>query len=121
MTRKTKWYQSWWFYIIIFVVLVVAVYFAARKTIAYVNYQEYLKTEIESLKKDNIKLDSLYRITAAQKDKIKIIKEKIDITEDIKKLQTLIDEYERIKKDTTPSIQNKPTPKELLDYLNKEF
>lgn len=113
-----KWYNKW-YYVVGAMILIVGIYFATRKAITYISVHDYLKTQVEVLERENIKLDSLYKITAAQKDKIKIIKEKIDISEDIKKLKDLIDEYEAIKKDTTPSIQ--PTPKELLDYLNKEF
>lgn len=113
-----KWYNKW-YYVVGAIILIVGIYFATRKAITYISVHDYLKTQVEVLERENIKLDSLYKLTVAQKEKIKIIKEKIDISEDIKKLKDLIDEYEAIKKDTTPSIQ--PTPQELLDYLNKEF
>lgn len=113
-----KWYNRW-YYVVGAIILIVGIYFATRKAITYISVHDYLKTQVEVLERENIKLDSLYKITAAQKDKIKIIKEKIDISEDIKKLKDLMDEYEAIKKDTVPSTQ--PTPQELLDYLNKEF
>ena len=113
MTRKTKWYHTWWFYTIIILLLIIIIggYFSGKKVLD--------DTKLEVLEKTNLKLDSLYKVTSAQKDKIRIIKEKIDITEDIKKLQSLIDEYDKIKKDTISST--KPTSKELLNYINKEF
>lgn len=122
MARAVKWYNTKWFYLAVFLLLVIGIYFGARKTITYINYQEYLKTEVEALKKENIKLDSLYKATAAQKEKIRIIKEKIDISEDIRKLQLLLDDYEKIKKDgVSTNITEHPTPEELLNYLNKEI
>lgn len=122
MARVVKWYNTKWFYLAVFLLLVIGIYFGARKTITYINYQEYLKTEVEALKKENLKLDSLYKATAAQKEKIRIIKEKIDISEDIRKLQLLLDDYEKIKKNgVSTNITEHPTPEELLNYLNKEI
>ena len=121
MTRKTKWYHTWWFYtiIILLLIIIIGAYFSGKKVLDDMSVRKHLETKLEVSEKTNLKLDSLYRVTSAQKDKIRIIKEKIDITEDIKKLQSLIDEYDKIKKDSISST--KPTSKELLNYINKEF
>ena len=113
-----KWYNKW-YYVVAAIILIVGIYFATRKAITYISVHDYLKTQVEVLERENVKLDSLYKISVAQKDKIRIIKEKIDISDDIKKLENLLSEYEAIKKDTVKTDQ--PTPQELLNYLNKEF
>lgn len=113
---KGKWYHQWWVYALIAIIFLLlgAIIFREKER---VTQQEILKIEIDSLMKQTKNLDSLYRATAAEKEKIKIIREKIDITQDIKKLQDLISELDKIK--ATPPRQNSTL--ELKQYLETEF
>jgi predicted RND superfamily exporter protein len=114
---KGKWYQQWWFYVLIALVFLLlgAIIFRERDR---VTQEEILKTEIEDLVKQTKTLDSLYRVTAAEKEKIKVIREKIDITQDIKKLQQLIAELEGVKSEP---IKRNSSTLELKQYLDTEF
>ncbi len=114
---RDKWYQQWWFYVLIALVFLLlgAIIFRERDR---VTQEEILKTEIEDLVKQTKILDSLYRAAAAEKEKIKVIREKIDITQDIKKLQQLIDELEEVKSEP---IKRNSSTLELKQYLETEF
>jgi preprotein translocase subunit SecF len=116
--RKTKWYNTWGFRISVIVVVIVIIFFAAKKTNAYINYQEYLKTEIESLKKDNSKLDSLYKLKSAEKEKIKIIREKISIQSEIDRLEHLRNQLLELRKQPPKQIDT-ISPEELDKYLKE--
>lgn len=115
--RNVKWYQQWWFYMLIIVIafLIGSLVFREKKR---VTEQQVLKTEIDSLVKQTKSLDSLYRATAAEKEKIKIIREKIDITQDLKKLQELVAQLEKVKSEP---IKINSTVIELKQYLETEF
>lgn len=114
---ESKWYHKWWFYALIAVIFLLlgAIIFRERDR---VTQQEILKIEIDSLVKQTKNLDSLYRVTAAEKEKIRIIREKIDITQDLKKLQQLIAELEQVKSEP---IKRNSTTLELKQYLETEF
>lgn len=114
---ESKWYHKWWVYVLIAVIflLIGAIVFRERER---VTEQQVLKTEIDSLVKQTKSLDSLYRVTAAEKEKIKIIREKIDITQDLKKLQELVAQLEKVKSEP---IKRNSTVIELKQYLETEF
>ena len=118
MTRKTKWYNTWWFKIIIISIIAIVIYFAAKKTTVYINYQEYLKTEIDSLKRQNIILDSLYKSKAIDKEKIKIIREKISIQSELDRLEHLKNQLIELRKQPIKQTENL-SPEELDKYLKE--
>jgi flagellar biosynthesis/type III secretory pathway M-ring protein FliF/YscJ len=110
---RNKWYQKWWAYLILAIIFLVlgAVIFKEKETVTQ------QQTEIDNLVRQTKSLDSLYRATAAEKDKIKIIREKIDISKDLRKLEDLIQELEKVKaeKPKNNSVQD------LKKYLETEF
>lgn len=116
MIRKTKWYSTWWFRISVIVVVIVIIFFAVKKTNAYINYQEYLKTEIESLKRENTKLDSLYKLKAAEKEKIKVIREKISVQPELDRIKHLENQLLELRKQPPKQIDTL-SPEELDKYL----
>lgn len=83
-----------------------------------VTQEEVLKEKIRIEIEKNIVTDSLYKVLKAEKEKIKIIREKIDIAKDIKKLQELISELEKVKLEP---VKRNSTVIELKEYLEKEF
>ena len=112
--------KKYWIAVISIIIVIGVLYYFGKKTVYYFNYQEYLKTEVEELKRKNNSLDSLYKATVIQKDKIRIIKDKIDISEDLNQLESLLQEYKLLKeKESSQPIQE--TPEELLKYFQKEF
>lgn len=91
--KKIKWYNTWWFMLIVIVGIIISLYFGARKTVTYFNYQEYQKTVIDSLNKQSIsKKDSVIARLTEQKQKVKIIRQNI----------TIKPEEDRIKKSRPP-------------------
>lgn len=115
---KQKWYNKWWIKVAAAVMILIILYIATKKTITYVNYQEYLKTEIEQLKKENIKLDSLYKTKVLEKEKIKIIREKISIQSELDRLEILTKQLEEIKTTKLEKIDS-IGPEDLQIYLQK--
>jgi len=120
MTRKEKWYNSWWVKVAVGLVIIYLLYLGTKTTVAYVNYQEYLKTEIEQLKKENTKLDSLYKTKVLEKEKIKIIREKISIQSELDRLEILTKQLEEIKTTKLEKIDS-IGPEDLQKYLQKEL
>lgn len=118
MIKKTKWYNTWWFKIIIISIIAIVIYFAAKKTTVYINYQEYLKTEIDSLKRQNIILDSLYKSKVIDKEKIKIIREKISIQSELDRLEHLKNQLIELRKQPIKQTENL-SPEELDKYLKE--
>jgi uncharacterized membrane-anchored protein YhcB (DUF1043 family) len=114
---EKKWYHQWWVYVLIALIFLLlgALIFREKDRVAQ---EEILKTEIEDLVKQTKTLDSLYRAAAAEKDKIKVIREKIDITQDIKKLQQLINELDDVRSEP---IKRNSSTLELKQYLETEF
>ena len=82
------------------------------------SYQRELKTRIDSLSREIKYRDSLYIIKSLEKDKITIIREKITIETESKKVEQLNKELDILKalvyRDST-----KLTPIELSEYFNK--
>lgn len=113
---KGKWHHQWWGYALIAVIFFLIGYIIYRER-DVVTQEEVLKEKIRIEIEKNIVADSLYKVLEAEKEKIKIIREKIDITQDIKKLQQLISELEQVK--VTPPRQNSTL--ELKQYLETEF
>lgn len=77
--KKIKWYNTWWFRLIVIVGIIISLYFGARETVTYFNYQEYQKTVIDSLSKQSISKDSVIARLREQKQKVKIIRQNITI------------------------------------------
>ena len=111
-----KWYNSWWLKVAVIGVIIAFVYFLGRKTIIYLNYQEILKTEIDSLKKENIKLDSLYIALEKQKQKVTIIRQNISTKEDQDKIKALKLELTELRKKLPKKVET-ITPEELDKYF----
>jgi hypothetical protein len=114
---EKKWYHQWWVYVLIALIFLLlgALIFRERDR---VTQEEILITKIETLEKQTETLDSLLTIATAEKDKIKVIREKIDITQDIKKLQQLINELDEVRSEP---IKRNSSTLELKQYLETEF
>ena len=115
-TKVVKWYNLFWVRISGVVLILLLIYFGATKTVTYYNLNEYLKTEIENLKKKNTELDSLYQKEKTKKEKVRIIKERIQIGEDIEKVKKLQKELEELRKQQLPKV-DKIEPEELNKYF----
>lgn len=100
--------------IILFIVLQI------RQSAQYFNFQEYLKTEIESLKKQNNQLDSIYKVVSTERQRIKIIREKISIVEELNRMERLKRELE-ILRGEMPLISDSMSVSDLERYFVKEF
>ncbi len=114
--KKVKWYNLFWVRILGVVLILILIYFGATKTVTYYNLNEYLKTEIETLKKKNVQLDSLYNQEKVKKEKIKIIRERIQVGEDIEKVKKLQKQLEELRKQQLPKVE-KIEPEELNKYF----
>jgi predicted RND superfamily exporter protein len=91
-----------------------------RQSAQYFNFQEYLKTEIESLKKQNNQLDSIYKVVSTERQRIKIIREKISIVEELNRMERLKRELE-ILRGEMPLISDSMSVSDLERYFVKEF
>ena len=79
---------------------------------------EALKIEIDTIVKNYKELEVKYNKEKAEKEKVRIIREKIDITQDIKKLEELVSQLYNVRRDT---IKRSSTILELKEYLETEF
>lgn len=105
---NNKWYKSWWIYVVVFFITIVLLILGLKKTKAYMNYQEYLKTEIEDLKRINLKKDQTIDSLILVKQKIKIIRERISTEEQDKVIRDLEQELTLLRKEKselTPTIK----------------
>lgn len=118
MLKKVKWYNIFWVRILGVLLILLLIYFAATKTVTYYNLNEYLKTEIENLKKKNIELDSLYQKEKVKKEKVRIIRERIQVGEDIEKVKKLEKELQELRKQK-PTPIDKISPEELDQYFRQ--
>jgi len=111
--------SRWW---LIGIVVVLAIYLALNTRIInqYYNFQEYLKTEIETLKKQNKQLDSTLVIVSKERDKIRFIREKVSIAGELERLEILRKELEAIRAED-PAITDSISPEDLEKYFIKEF
>lgn len=114
--KKIKWYNLFWVRILGVLVIVFGIYMAARKTVTYYNLNEYLKTEIESLKKKNTSLDSLYKLEKEKKEKVKIIKERIQVAGDLERIKKLEKELEELRKKVPPKVEPL-SPEDMTSYF----
>lgn len=118
MIKKTKWYNSRWFYLGVIVLIIIIALYAATKSVAYFNYTELLKTEnaaksveIDSLKKN---YDKLFK----QKERVKIIREKINTEEEDQRIAYLEQELLNLRRAKEDTIVKKDTPEQLYKYFN---
>lgn len=114
---EKKWYHQWWVYVLIAVVFFLIGYIIFREK-DITTEREVYATKIEQLKVEIDSIETLYKLEVDKKEKVKIIREKIDITKDVKKLQELILELERVKLEP---VKRNSTVIELKEYLEKEF
>jgi Tfp pilus assembly protein PilN len=114
--KEIKWYNLFWVRILGVLVIVFGIYMAARKTVTYYNLNEYLKTEIESLKKKNTSLDSLYKLEKEKKEKVKIIKERIQVAGDLERIKKLEKELEELRKKVPPKVEPL-SPEDMTSYF----
>lgn len=111
-----KWYNSFWVrFGIVISFIILLVYLANDSRVAH-NLNEYLKTEIESLKKENLKLDSLYKEEKSKKEKVRIIKEKVQVAEDLNKIKKLEEELKKLREENLKEVE-KISPEELDKYF----
>ena len=117
MTRRTKWYSTWWFRIIM-VIIVVALIFGGKEAVTHFNYVESLKTHIKAQDKKIETQDSLYKIKEAQKEKIRVIREKISIQSELDRLEHLKNQLIELRKQPLKQIDT-ISPEELDIYFKK--
>lgn len=115
MTRKTKWYSTWGFRISV-VAIIILLIFGGKEAITHYNYVESLKTHIKSQDKKIETQDSLYKIKAAQKEKIKIVREKISIQSELDRLEHLKNQLLELRKQPPKQIDT-ISPEELDKYF----
>lgn len=113
--RKTKWYQTWWFRISV-VILVILLIFGGKEAITHYNYVESLKTHIKDQEKIITTQDSLYKIKEAQKEKIRVIREKISIQPDLERIKHLENQLLELRKQPPKQIDTL-SPEELDKYF----
>ena len=117
MIRKTKWYSTWWFRISVVVIIILLV-FGGKEAITHYNYVESLKTHIKSQDKKIETQDSLYKIKEAQKEKIRVIREKISIQPDLERIKHLENQLLELRKQPPKQIDTL-SPEELDIYFKK--
>jgi len=115
--RKTKWYSTWWFRVSA-VMLIILLIFGGKEVVTHFNYVESLKTHIKSQDKKIETQDSLYKIKAAEKEKIKIIREKISIQSELDRLEHLKNQLIELRKQPPKQIDT-ISPEELDIYFKK--
>jgi uncharacterized protein YlxW (UPF0749 family) len=71
--------------------------YAATKTTQFLNYREYLKTEIDSLQNQVKVLNKSIENLEYKRDSIRIIRQKISIQSELEALKKLAKEYEALK------------------------
>ena len=117
--KQVKWYNLFWVRLIGVLIIVLGIYIAARKTVTYYNLNEYLKTEIEGLKKQNKSLDSLYQIEKEKKEKIRVVKERIQVAWDLERIRQLEKEIEELRKQIPQQVE--PLSPEDLDIYFRQL
>ena len=117
MTRKTKWYSTWWFRISVVVIIILLV-FGGKEAVTHYNYVESLKTHIKAQEKVITTQDSLYKIKETQKEKIRVIREKISIQPELDRLEHLKNQLIELRKQPPKQIDT-ISPEELDIYFKK--
>jgi len=117
---KEKWYNKGWVKVAAGLMIVYLLYSNFKSSTLNHNLQEIHKTEINELKKQIIERDSLYNIAKNQKEKIKIIREKISIQSELDRLTELTKQLEEVRKTELNKIDT-ITPEQLQKYLQKEL
>ncbi len=97
MQNQTVWYKSWWFGIVIMLCIILFTTYAITKTTQFLNYREYLKTEIDSLQNQVKVLNKSIENLEYKRDSIRIIRQKISIQSELEALKKLAKEYEALK------------------------
>ena len=122
-TSNIEWYKSWWFGGVVVVGIVFLIFFAATKTPQFLNYREYLKTEIDSLQNEVKLLNKSIERLEQKRDSVRIIRQKITIQPELDLLKKLAREYEAIKARevvVTDSISMRDLHKFYLQKFNQE-
>ena len=114
------WYKSWWFGIIVMLCIILFTTYAITKTTQFLNYQEYLKTEIDSLQNQSKRISINIERLENKRDSIQIIRQRITIQEELNQLKKLAKEYEALKA-IKPTITDTISLEELQKYFIKEF
>lgn len=122
-TSNIEWYKSWWFGGVVVVGIVFLIFFGATKTPQFLNYREYLKTEIDSLQNEVKLLNKSIERLEQKRDSVRIIRQKITIQPELDLLKKLAREYEAIKARevvVTDSISMRDLHKFYLQKFNQE-
>jgi hypothetical protein len=118
MLKKVKWYNIFWVRITGVVLILLLIYFGVTQTPTYFNLTEYLKTGTEELKKENKKTDIEYNTVEEKRKKIKSIKDKIQVGEDIQNIKKFEKELQELRKQK-PTPIDKISPEELDQYFRQ--
>jgi len=122
MTRN-KWYNRWWIKYVVFVIILIVFYVLVRNTINETTISKHLKQKNEELLQDSKNKDKLIDSLVVQKNKVKIIREKISTKEQEARLQELRQQLVELRKQKVEanSIETikaiPPTPEELTKFL----
>lgn len=111
--------NRWWLVAIILIAIVLLV-LNTKIINKQSNFESYLKTEIDSLRRENQKFDSIFVILSKDKNNIRIIRERITIASELEKLERFKKELEAIRGER-PIIADSISPKDLEKYFIKEF
>ncbi len=117
------WYKSWWFGAVVAIGIIFLILFAATKTTQFLNYQEYLKTEIDSLQNQVQVLQKSIDKLEHKRDSIRIIRQKISVQSELDQIKKLAKEYEALKAKelvVTDSIKVEDLYKFYLQQLNEK-
>lgn len=114
------WYKSWWFGVAVVIGLFFLIFLAATKTTQFLNYQEYLKTEIDSLQNQSKRIALTIEALERKRDSVQIIRQRITIQEELNQIKKLAKEYEALKA-IKPVVTDSITPEELNKYFIKEL
>ena len=123
MNNSNIWYKSWWFGAVVVVGIISLIFYAATKTPQFLNYREYLKTEIDSLQNQVQVLQKSIDKLEHKRDSIRIIRQKISVQSELDQIKKLAREYEALKAKelvVTDSIKVEDLYKFYLQQLNEK-
>lgn len=123
MNSSNIWYKSWWFGAVVVVGIIFLIFYAATKTPQFLNYREYLKTEIDSLQNQVQVLQKSIDKLEHKRDSIRIIRQKISVQSELDQIKKLAKEYEALKAKeliVTDSITVEDLYKFYLQQLNEK-
>lgn len=115
-TRKIKWYNSKWFYYSIILITIIIIYLLVKNTVSQTNIAKHLKGQNEELLREGWKKDRVIDSLMIQKNKVKVIREKVSIASEEELIKKLQKELQDLRKKEV--VIDTITPEKLNIYLN---